>query len=164
MTSIKKVGRIAALTGVLSCCPACLFLRTVSHADTARELAAEGKYQEAIASYERHIESRLKDKDKPADENPYFYYLLIGDTYLKLDDPNNAQRYFTLAKQNQVDTPFLSDRFRQLAYWYSDKRNYKEALHLLETHRALDEINFDYAIDEIHKAMIAAEDQNTPAK
>ena len=57
MTSIKKVGRIAALTGVLSCCPACLFLRTVSHADTARELAAEGKYQEAIASYERHIES-----------------------------------------------------------------------------------------------------------
>ncbi|MCC6932320.1 MAG: hypothetical protein IT292_03595 [Deltaproteobacteria bacterium] len=137
----------------------CNVFRSQSFAEEAQEMLKEGLYDDAIYEYQKHINYRLQDESRPADENPYFYYLLIGDIYLKQSKPEDAVLYYSLAKEKEVSAPFLSDRYRQLAYWYKQKGDYTKALEILETYRSIDETNFDYAIDEVHKQMLAAEDK-----
>jgi tetratricopeptide (TPR) repeat protein len=129
-----------------------------NHRNQAESLTKEGRYQEAIAEYKLHLEQRLADPRRPADENPYFYYLMIGDMHLKLSDPAGAQTAYETARNEGVETALVSDRFRLLAQWYEERREHEKAIAVLHQFRDLDPLMFDYEIDRIHKTMVREEE------
>lgn len=133
-----------------------------SEASRAEELAEEGEYAEAIIAYQNHIQRRLQSIDRPHDENPYFYYLLIGDLYLKLDDFSSAEQAYLEAKAQDVNKESLIDRFVQLAEFQAAKGNYDQAISVLQQYRDLHPLIFDGKIDEVHKALIAHEQVESP--
>jgi len=139
---------------------ACFSIRTESYAERAQRFEQSGDYESAIIFYEKHFNARMEDEKRPSDENPYFYYILIGDNYLKLDDPTAAKKAFDTAKEHNVAVGFLVDRYKQLARYYRAKANYNQALEILHAYRSLDDLSFDYEIDSIHKEMVAKEEAN----
>lgn len=135
----------------------CLSFRTFSYAEQAQGYEAKGDFEAAIKAYSMHIEARQDSALKG--ENPYFYYLLIGDDYLKLDKPIDAKAAYDTARGNQVDPPFLVDRAKILAKYYAVKAKFEEAIKILTDYRDLDIIAIDYEIDSIHKQMLEFEDK-----
>lgn len=130
-----------------------------THAEQAEALVAEGKRAEAIEEYKKHVRQRVAFVDRPADENPYFYYILIGDLQLELGDPDLAEQAYLTALENKVHPDLVGDRIRRLSSWYADQGQFDTAIELLKTHRELDELVFDGHLDEIHKRAVAAEDE-----
>lgn len=130
-----------------------------SHATQAEELEEQGKLEEAIAQYEKHIEKRLRAKSRPDHENPHFYQILIGDLYLRLDRPDAAKQAFESAHQNGVNVEFVSERFRRLAHWYAKRERFNEALELLARYRELDPFMYDIDTDTIHKQLVKKDQQ-----
>jgi len=119
------------------------------------ETAEENKnYSSAIQFYKEHIEFREKDRKAPK-ENPYFYLLMIGDLYLKSEDPVNAEKTFVEAIEKDVSKPLCAERIRRIAKYYSKNNSYDEAFKLLELHRELDPLLFDLDKDNLHKEFIA---------
>ena len=135
----------------------CLSFRTFSYAEQAQEYETKGDFEAAIKAYSKHIQARQDSAIKG--ENPYFYCLLIGDDYLKLDKPVEAKAAYDTARANQVDPPFLVDRAKILAKYYAEKANFEEAIKILTDYRELDAIAIDYEIDSIHKQMLEFEDK-----
>lgn len=127
----------------------------------AEELSSQERYDEAIALYQKHLERRLSDKRRADDENPYFYKILIGDTYLKAKKPKEAEAAFQEARAHEVETPLVTDRFRKLGKFYSDRGRFQEALAVYKKYRELDPFVFDIDIDETHKAMVEEEDRSS---
>lgn len=138
----------------------CLFSPRPSHLMSAESLRKEEKYEEAIKEYETYIAERLKDKSAIEDYNPYFYYLLIGDCYQGLGQPEKALESYVTAKDKNVDGPIVGGKLRSLAAWYEERTRYEEAIALLQKYRDLDPLLFDLDIDRNHKAMIGAEDNS----
>ena len=138
---------------------ACISVRTVSFAQKAQSLENNKKFEQAIELYRKHFEMRLADRSRNDDENPFFYFVLIGDNYLKLNKPEEAKTAYDTAKINDVKNNILADRYRQLAQYYKNLQQFETAITLLRQYRDLDALAFDYDIDALHKEMIAKDDE-----
>jgi len=124
----------------------------------AEEFLRQKKYDQAVGSYEKHMTKRLARKDRPTWENPYFYLLMIGDTHLRADQPEQALAAYSDAESRDVDSGLISDRYRSLAAWYENHGRFQEALNILSKHRNLDSLLFDSMMDRIAKDMVKFED------
>ena len=130
-----------------------------SYAQIAEELRNQGKNKEAIENYELHIQDRLNNPNKPNDENPYFYKLMIGDIYLDLKEPENAAKSYTEAKEKGVNHYLVSERFRFIARYYEKQGELEKAFAALRQFRDLDPLMYDMEADRIHKLIIKKEDE-----
>jgi tetratricopeptide (TPR) repeat protein len=130
-----------------------------SHARIAAQLREEKNYSESINEYHKHIKARLEDPRREPEENPYFYYILIGDVYLDKGDQARALESYLIAKQQSVEVPLIVDRLRKVASHLRKQGKLKEALELLKEYRGLDEFVFDLDIDEIFKELVKREDE-----
>ncbi len=131
----------------------------ISHLKLAETYRADGSYDFAIDEYRLHIAERLQDKKRSKDENPSFYYLLIGDCYLAKGDPENAKENYKLANQDNVSKEMTIDRYKQLARYYEGKADFNNGISLLREIRSLDPTLVDFEIDRIYKASLNAEDE-----
>ena len=134
-----------------------------SHAFIAEDLRKDGKYEAAIAEYKLHMEARLNNSRRQPDENPYFYYLLIADCYIGLDQPDEARAAIITAKEKDVEKDLVISKLRMLGEWYEKRARLEEAISLYKEFRELDGSLFDYDIDRVHKRMIAEEDAKAEA-
>jgi tetratricopeptide (TPR) repeat protein len=156
----------AILSGLLmvqlGACTYFSFERGASHSQIAAKLRDEKKFEEAIQEYYKHIDSRLKDSRREAEENPFFYLIMIGDIYLEEGNTGEAIRTYLEAKSKQVEGPLVVDRIRKVAGTLRDSGKYKEAIDLLRGHRDLDTFSFDLDADDILKEAVSAEDYKRP--
>lgn len=127
------------------------------HLQKAEELSRQGQYDAAIEEYQAHMRYRLRLKDRPEWENPYFYLILIGDLELGRGKPDAALRTYVEAEEAGVDTNLISDRYRSLARWYEEKGELERAVDILKTRREKDPILIDAMLDRISKAIVARE-------
>ncbi|MCB0325156.1 MAG: tetratricopeptide repeat protein [Bdellovibrionales bacterium] len=135
-----------------------------SHAALAEELTAEHQYEAAIEEYRRHLNDRLTDEHRTAEENPYFYELLIGDLYLRLERVDDAINAYESALREKVDTGLVGERLRRLGDWYEERGQYEQAIATLRKYRFLDPLTFDLEIDRLHKASLAVDDFDAPVE
>jgi len=119
----------------------------------AEQLTREGKYEEAIAAYRTHMDSRLAIQNRPEWENPYFYLVLIGDVYLGKGDVVNALSSYEEAEKNGVHQSLISDRYRSVAGWYEENNELQKAFDILTKYRSRDTLLFDSMLDRIARAM-----------
>lgn len=145
----------------LSSCFWFVFSSGESHARVAAKLREQKKYAEAITEYRAHISSRLTDSNREQDENPYFYLILIGDTYLESGDQERALESYIEAKDRAVETALVVDRVRRVARLYHEAGRSKEAVSILKRYRELDPFVFDLDIDENLKAIVMEEDKRS---
>jgi hypothetical protein len=142
------------------CQPACRSLSFNSNRlDSAEELLRQEKYDEAINLYKKHMENRLAVKNRPTWENPYFYYLLIGDIELRRSNVNAALENYKLAQAKGIHLGLISDRMRYIASWYEEKNEHEEAIAILKANRDLDPLLFDAMLDRISKDLVQKQDQ-----
>lgn len=116
-------------------------------------------YQAAIQALEKHIASRLEIKNRPEWENPYLYYLDIGDIYLEQGDSENALKYYLLADEQKVKASYVDDRIRFVARWFEEKGDLKSAIELLQKYRERDPLLFDLVLDRVARQMVLKENQ-----
>ena len=128
-----------------------------SYADQAEAQTARKEYDLAIESYKKHIQNRLTNKHRPKEENPYFYYLLIGDLYLKKMDVPRAIGAYQKALDENVGKELTAERFRLLGKWYEEQARFDEAFAVLRRFRHLDPMLFDLEIDRIYKHQLSTE-------
>jgi tetratricopeptide (TPR) repeat protein len=126
--------------------------RQASALTQAEEFSGNGEFERSISAYEEHIKTRL-DSTKPEWENPFFYYLKIGDIYLRQNQPDKAISAYLTAKQKGIDKLMISDRLRALASWYEKNKQLEQALKLLTTHSELDPILFNAMLDRIARKL-----------
>lgn len=135
-----------ALTG-------CTPFTDASHRGKADRYYKEGNFELAIHEYERHIQERLKISSRPEWENPYLYYLDIGDSYLGLERPEQALETYFEAENRGVEVRFINDRIRSLARWYEERGERLKAINLLKTYRERDSLLFDMMLDRISREL-----------
>ncbi len=135
------------------------FSAAPSHAELARYFESEGEYKRAIDEYETHIALREQDDSRPATEDPKFYYLFIGDLYLKLEKPLEAEASYLKAIQDETTKPLLAYRLRDLGAWYEARGELEKAIETLRAYRDLDSLMFDHDIDRIHKKSVLQEQE-----
>ncbi len=136
----------------------------------AEELTKEGRYDEAIAAYKEHMESRLEVTNRPEWENPYFYLILIGDVQLSRGDPVAALTIYeeSESKLASCEDPeakkfhetLLSDRYRAVASWYAEHEQFERALEILRRHRNRDTLIFDAHLDRVARALTEKEQKS----
>ncbi len=153
--------RFVVLSGLLLSLSACFADFGPSHATRAIELRKEGKYDEAIEEYRIHRREREKSKYRPADENPAFYELLIGDVYLEAGKPLEAEAAYERALQEKVSDELVNYKLRGLAQWYESKNRIQEALTVLNKYREREPVLFDFDIDRLHKRALREEDERS---
>lgn len=141
----------------LSACQGGLFGH-LGYLESAEGLAREERYEDAIEVYRRHIDHRLAVRDRPDWENPYLYYLTIGDLELKMGDPTRALESYEAAEREQVDQNLVADRYRLVARYYEEQNNREEAIRVLTRYRDRDPLLFDGMMDRISKDMIREEE------
>lgn len=133
----------------------------------ADELSREGKYEEAIEAYRKHMEYRLTVTNRPEWENPYFYLLLIGDEYLHRGDPAKALEQYEEAERKEVHPTLISDRYRAVARWYEEHGELQSSLGVLKQFRDRDSLLFDAMADRVARALTERENtelrQTAPA-
>jgi tetratricopeptide (TPR) repeat protein len=125
----------------------------------ADELSREGKYEEAIDSYRKHMEYRLTVTARPEWENPYFYLLLIGDEYLHRGEPAKALEQYEEAERKEVHPTLISDRYRAVARWYEEHGELQQALDILTRFRDRDSLLFDAMADRVARTLTERENQ-----
>ena len=146
--------RVIAFSGPLSLGP-------TEHLKLAEEYEKENRYQDAIAEYRYHIDSRLAARKKPSWENPYFYLLKIGDIYLQLGDTSSALTSYLEAEQNQVEPELVSDRLRRIARWYEDRQEYDKAIEILITYKDRDPLLFELILDHVAKKAVMEDEHGS---
>ncbi|MFO0415922.1 MAG: hypothetical protein ACK5Y6_01420 [Pseudomonadota bacterium] len=124
--------------------------------ERAEALTQDGKYQEAIELYQRHIEDRLATRSKPEWENPHFYLLKIIDLQLQMSDPQAALNTCKRAKELGVESTLISDRYRAIAAWHTERGELTQAFEVLKTHRQHDPLLFDALLDKLARKMTAS--------
>ncbi|MCO6431718.1 MAG: hypothetical protein J5J00_12745 [Deltaproteobacteria bacterium] len=130
----------------------------------AEELTRQGRFDDAIEAYKSHMQARLRIAKRPEWENPYFYYLLIGDLELARGNDGEAIGAYQEAFDNGIHRGLISDRYRYVANWYEEKGDLEKAYDLLKLHRELDPLLFDAMLDRISKEIIRTADlQSAPA-
>lgn len=127
---------------------------SMSHAEAAEKLRKLSKFASAIEEYKKHIQVRLAKKDRPEDENPYFYYLLIGESYLRLGNLNEAEEAYTIALKQGINSTLVADGFRQISGEYEKRQDYDAAIEILRKHRELDDLLYDAQMDRLHKQSV----------
>lgn len=125
-----------------------------SYAELGDYLREKGKTECAVKAYMTHMKKRLNKENLKNSENPYFYYILIGDTYLDSDNIEMALSSYNEAKEKNVERSLLADRFKLIAKWYEKDGKYDQAFEILKSNRELDPISIDLAIDSLHKKYI----------
>ncbi|MFN8392618.1 MAG: tetratricopeptide repeat protein [Bdellovibrionota bacterium] len=150
---------LSALAFAVSLSMGCFNVQ-LSHLKQAELLRENGQYEAAIQQYQIFIDERLHQPPPPGALNPYFYYLLIGDCYLKLDKADEAKSAYLTALSNDVDKPLVAGKLRELAAWFEKNKRFDDAIAILHEHRELDPLLFDLDIDRNHKEAIEAEDQS----
>lgn len=123
----------------------------------ADELSREGRYQEALEAYRKHMEYRLSVPDRPTWENPYFYLLLIGDEHLRQGEPTQALEQYEEAERKEIHPTLISDRYRAVARWYEEHGQLRQALDLLQRFRDRDSLLFDAMADRVARALTEQE-------
>lgn len=161
---ITRTMAVCSLCLMLSSCQGGFFYRSFSvssqtYLEQADYLIGEGQLDQAIEMYKRHIDYRLGVKNRAEWENPYFYYLLIGDLYLKQDKPEESLAAFELAEDKNVERPLLSDRYRLVAGWYEKHNDLKQAVSVLKKYRDRDELMFDAMLDRLSKELTRQEER-----
>lgn len=136
------------------------------HLQKAEESTRQDEYEEAIEHYKQHIEFRLAQGKKPSWENPYFYYLIIGDLYLKMKAPLKAIESYTFAEKQEVEPGLISDRLRLVASWYAQEGEYEKAIEVLSEYNDRDPILFDLTRDRLAREHVeelerSLEDEDT---
>lgn len=124
----------------------------------AEELLRQDKFDQAIEAYQEHMQERLSSKNRPDWENPYFYYLLIGDIELGRGQVSKALAAYEFASKNNIHSSLISDRYRFVASWYEARGEYDDAIDILKKHRDLDPLLFDAMLDRIAKHITYLED------
>ena len=135
------------------------FTAAGNHRRNAEQLKSEGKYEEAIVEYEKHIAERAAASSKFPGENPSFYYIMIGDLQLEQEKPQEALESYLKAQTDGVMSEFIIDRIRQVSSYYETRENYDAAIELLHKYRDLDPLVFDWDIDRLHKKTVRQEVQ-----
>ncbi len=120
----------------------------------------KNEYQQAIESYQHHIEQRLADSKRAQWENPYFYLIRMGDLYLKLENPSGALEKYIEAENQNVEKELVSDRIRSLASWYESKNELRKAIDLLALHREKDQFLFDSMLNRMTRKLTELEQAN----
>lgn len=133
------------------------------NAEQAEEYLRQGKLEEACESYRKHVEDRLANKDRPEWENPYFYYLIIGDIKLRDNKVKEALAAYEFAESKKIDPQLVSDRYRYVAQWYEKKGDYKNAMVVLQKYQNRDPLLFDAVLDRIAKELTNIEDAKSTA-
>ena len=151
--------RNAILFVVIICLNACSFSNPYKHLKDAEELSRQEKYDAAIEAYHRHIKTRLELEDKPEWENPFFYLLVIGDLYLGQSKPKEAHNSYKQADEMGVDDKLVLDRYRYLASWYENKKDFEAAVSILKLYRERDSLLFDLMLDRIAKESVKYENE-----
>lgn len=128
------------------------------HLRRAEEHLRKDEFALAVEDYTAHINSRLEVK-RPDWENPYFYYLIIGDLELKQSNVDKALQSYDYAAAKGVDIGLVSDRYRLVANWLAARGEHTQAIDLLNKHRHLDELLFDIMRDRLAREMIALEEK-----
>lgn len=147
---------LAALISV-SCVPS----KTIDgprHFHNAEVFTEQGKFDEAIAEYHKHIEYRLAVPDRPEWENPWFYLLKIGDLQLQKNDVAGALASYEEAEKKGVDRSLVADRYRHAANFLAERGRLAEALQILTTYRDRDPLLIDAMRDRIAREIIEKED------
>jgi len=141
-----------------ACHPLFLGQERVSLLQEAEELLRQERYDDAVQTYERHLKNRLALEHRPEWENPYFYYLMVGDIRLKQDRGEEALASYLRAQSEGVDLLLIADRIRTVARWYERRGELEQANELLMKHRELDPLMFDTMLDRIARAITAREE------
>ena len=134
------------------CCTGC-FSTESAQLHTAEELTTEGKPDEAIAAYRKHISERLETVDRPEWENPYFYLLNIGDIELSRGNVDAALAAYEEAEREKVELPLVADRYRAVAMWYEEHGQLQKALDVLTKYREKDPLIFDSMLDRVAREL-----------
>ncbi|MDZ4784923.1 MAG: hypothetical protein SGJ02_02490 [bacterium] len=125
----------------------------------AEEALRQKKYDQACELYQKHIEYRLSVIDRPEWENPYFYYLIIGDIRLRQSKVEEALSAYELAEKMKIEPQLVSDRYRFVAGWYEENGELKKAIKVLETYRNRDLLLFDAMLDRLAREIVKKEDE-----
>lgn len=136
----------------LSCTP-----KPSIHHNNAKELKEDKEFFKAIEQYQKHIDTRLAVKNRPEWENPYLYYLDIGDVYLEMNDEKSATKYYEMAEDKKVKPAYVNDRYRYVATWYEEKGDLKSALKQLKKYKDRDPDLFNLMMDRIAKEIVKKE-------
>lgn len=123
----------------------------------AEALIDEADFDGAIMAYERHMDLRLASEKRPADENPYFYLLMIGDVHLRQGKVAQALLAYDSAERKGISA---ADRYRAVGSWYEDRGELQQAIDILTKYRDRDELLIDAMLDRISRTLLAA--QETP--
>jgi hypothetical protein len=126
--------------------------------EEAEQLSREGRYDEAISGYRRHMEERLALENRPEWENPYFYLLLIGDIELGRNDVAASLRSYEEAERHGVHQTLISDRYRSVARYHEERGELEAARKVLETYRTRDPLLFESMLDRIARKLTESED------
>lgn len=161
MKLYKAFSFSIALLFILGCKSSYFNLGPYRNAEKAEEYLRQGKLEEACESYRKHVEDRLADKDRPEWENPFFYYLIIGDIKLRDNKVKDALAAYEFAESKKIDSQLVSDRYRYVAQWYEKKGEYKNAMKILEKYRDRDPLLFDAVLDRIAKELTTIEDSGS---
>ena len=133
---------------------------TPDHLKKAEALTEQREFEAAKQEYRLHMEERLTEPTRPADENPYFYLLALGDLQLKQEDPKGALKLYEEAEQKGVENTLISDRFRSVALWYEARGETESALAVLKQYRNRDDLLFDAMLDRLARELTAKEEQH----
>jgi KDO2-lipid IV(A) lauroyltransferase len=134
----------------------CMFQGQEPLLTRADQLRQDKQYDQAIALYQEHIDKRLRIHQREDWENPYFYELLIGDTYLEQDKLSDAKAAYRAAYDHEVDRTLFLDRIRLLAAKYEEKNEFQTALDLLKPYANEDPLLINAQLDRIAKALAAS--------
>ena len=120
-----------------------------------------GEYQKAIDVYNQLLQKNTLKKAQSTQLDPagsanvnYLYYLLIGDNYLKLDNPTLAEEYYVKAIDGGASTEFIIDRIRLLSRYYAEHGDYEQAIEILRRYHNVSPEEIDYSIDKLHKGQV----------
>ena len=156
--SFKTLKPRTLSTVVLICVlSSCASLKGPEVLNRADELTVEGRFDEAIAAYQEHIQDRLEDGGRPEWENPYFYLLNIGDIELNRNNPEKALARYEEAEQKGVTISLVADRYRAVATWHEGRHELQKALEVLNRYRSKDPLIFDSMLDRIARELTRSE-------
>lgn len=150
--SLCMILLIASSVGLAGC----MLQRQEPLLTRADQLRHDKQFDQAIALYQEHIDKRLRFHEREDWENPYFYELLIGDTYLEQDKLSDAKAAYIAAYDHDVDRTLFLDRIRLLAAKYEEKKEFQTALDLLKPYANDDPLLINAQLDRIAKALAAS--------
>ena len=154
-------GRMLLLILSLTLIEGCVPSKTLDgprHIRNAERYAEEGKPDEAIDEYRRHIEYRLSVEDRPEWENPFFYLLIIGDLQLQKGSVDDALASYEEAEKNGVDRSLVADRYRHVGSCLAEQGKLTDALRVLTQYRDRDPLLIDSMRDRIAREIISRDE------